>query len=99
MADEHGMLYCATDWFGMASFDIPNAVIALNDLSRFPLLTDRVQEGELAFLYLARLMVHPQGFAANPAFQWPGGVSDDGPSAQNSVSPRVKSPRKTMLDA
>jgi len=73
MADEHGMLYCATDWFGMASFDIPNAVIALNDLSRFPLLTDRVQEGELAFLYLARLMVHPQGFAANPAFQWPGG--------------------------
>jgi hypothetical protein len=70
MADDHQMLYCATDWFGMASFDIPNAVYALNDLSRFPFLTDRVQEGELAFLYLARLMVHPKGFGSDPAFQW-----------------------------
>jgi hypothetical protein len=75
MADEHGMLYCATDWTGMASADIPNAVIALNDLSRFPFLTDRVQQGELNFLYLARLMVHPQGFGANPAFQWGDGTS------------------------
>ena len=75
MADEHGMLYCATDWTGMASADVPNAVIALNDLSRFPLLTDRVQQGELNFLYLARLMVHPQGFSSNPAFQWSDGTS------------------------
>jgi len=70
MANEHGMLYCATDWTGMAGADVPNAVIALSDLSRFPFLTDRVQQGELNFLYLARLMVHPQGFGANPAFQW-----------------------------
>src|SRR4051794_37004919 len=70
MADEHEMLYCATDWTGMATSDVPNALIALNDLSRFPLLTDRVQQGELDFLYLARLMVHPQGFSADPAFQY-----------------------------
>jgi hypothetical protein len=70
MANDHEMLYCATDWTGMATADVPNAVIALNDLSRFPVLTDRVQQGELDFLYLARLMVHPQGFGANPAFQW-----------------------------
>jgi hypothetical protein len=70
MADQHGMLYCATDWTGMATADVPNALIALNDLSRFPFLTDRVQQGELNFLYLARLMVHPKGFSANPAFQW-----------------------------
>ena len=70
MASRFAMMYCATDWFGMASADVPNAVIALTDLSRFPLLTDRVQQGELDFLYLARLMVHPQGFAANPAFQY-----------------------------
>jgi hypothetical protein len=75
MADEHGMLYCATDWTGMATADVPNAVIALQDLSRFPLLTDRVQQGELNFLYLARLMVHPAGFSANPAFQWSDGTS------------------------
>jgi len=75
MTNEHDMLYCATDWTGMATADVPNAVIALNDLSRFPLLTDRVQQGELNFLYLARLMVHPQGFSANTAFQWADGTS------------------------
>ena len=73
MADKHGMMYCATDWTGMASADVPNAVVALHDLSRFPLLTDRVQQGELNFLYLARLMVHPKGFSANPAFQFSDG--------------------------
>ncbi|MBV9292892.1 MAG: hypothetical protein JO222_10630, partial [Frankiales bacterium] len=75
MADRHAMLYCATDWTGMASADVPNAVIALNDLSRFPILTDRVQQGELNFLYLARLLVHPQGFASAKAFQWADGRS------------------------
>jgi hypothetical protein len=73
MANDHAMVYCATDWTGMATADVPNAVVALNDLSRFPLLTDRVQQGELNFLYLARLMVHPHGFTANAAFQWPDG--------------------------
>jgi hypothetical protein len=75
MAQRFGMMYCATDWFGMASADIPNAVVALNDLSRFPMLTDRVQQGELDFLYLARLMVHPQGFGSNAAFQYADGAS------------------------
>src|SRR3954471_22202680 len=75
MTNDHGMLYCATDWTGMATADVPNAVIALNDLSRFPFLTDRVQQGELNFLYLARLMVHPQGFSSDAAFQWADGTS------------------------
>jgi hypothetical protein len=75
MAARFQMMYCATDWFGFASADIPNALIALQDLSRFPILTDRVQQGELDFLYLARLMVHPRGFGSNPAFQWPDGSS------------------------
>src|SRR3954463_5641299 len=75
MANNKGMLYCATDWTRMASADVPNAVIALTDFSRFPLLTDRVQQGELNFLYLARLMVHPQGFSKDPAFQWSDGTS------------------------
>src|SRR3954468_14720835 len=75
MTNDHGMLYCATDWTGMATADVPNAVIALNDLSRFPFLTDRVQQGELNFLYLARLMVHPQGFSSDKAFQWSDGTS------------------------
>src|SRR5205085_9656814 len=45
------------------------------DLSRFPVLTDRTQQGELGALYLARLMIHPKGFASNPAFQYPDGSS------------------------
>jgi len=75
MASRFNMMYCATDWFGMASADVPNAVIALNDLSRFPLLTDRVQQGELDFLFLARVMIHPKGFGSNPAFHFPDGTS------------------------
>ncbi len=75
MTGRFGMMYCATDWFGMATADVPNAVLALQDLSNFPFLTDRVQQGELDFLYLARLMVHPRGFASNAAFQWSDGQS------------------------
>ena len=35
-------------------------------------MADRLQQGVLDFLYLGRLMIHPQGFVSNPAFQ-PGG--------------------------
>ena len=49
--------------------DIPNVVTAITDLSRFNTMIDRVQEGMLAFLYLGRLMAHPEGLVTNPAFQ------------------------------
>jgi hypothetical protein len=75
MAGRFGMMYCATDWTGMATADVVNAAVALNDLSRFPSITDRVQQGELNFLFLARLMVHSKGFSASSAFQWPDGTS------------------------
>src|SRR4051794_30726000 len=75
MNGRFGMLYCATDWFGMATADVSNAVLALQDLSHFPYLTDRLQQGELNFLYLARLLIHARGFSSNPAFQWAGGES------------------------
>ena len=68
-ANEHNIVFCATDWDGMATRDVPNALTVLQDLSRFPTLIDHVQQGFLHFLYLGRLMVHPQGFAAQPAFQ------------------------------
>ncbi|HVA73311.1 MAG TPA: hypothetical protein VNF71_01935 [Acidimicrobiales bacterium] len=72
MAGRFGMMYCATDWFGFADADIPNAVLALSDLSNFSLLIDRTLQGELNFLYLQRLMIHPDGFASNGAFRYPG---------------------------
>ena len=69
LAQEHGFMPCATDWDGMATADVPNALSVLQDLSRFPALIDHVEQGYLWFLYLGRLMLHPDGFAANPAFQ------------------------------
>ncbi|HWA67826.1 MAG TPA: hypothetical protein VG899_15800 [Mycobacteriales bacterium] len=69
MADREGMLYCAVNWFGFADADVPNALLALTNLSLFPLLADRTEQGELNFLYLARLEISPKGFSASPAFQ------------------------------
>jgi hypothetical protein len=39
-----------------------------HDLSNFPKLADRVQQGMLNFLYLQRLMVNPKGFNSSPLF-------------------------------
>ncbi len=69
MAANHDMVYCATDWLGMADADLSTAFSILNDLSTFPKLADRVQEGVLGFLYLGRLMSSPDGLATDPAFQ------------------------------
>jgi hypothetical protein len=66
---EHGFLFCATDWNGMATRDVPNALTILQDLSRFPTLVDHVQQGYLGFLLLGRAMIHPDGFASHEAFQ------------------------------
>ena len=73
MSAEHDFTFCATDWSGMATEDVPNAISILKDFSGFPSLADRLQQGELNTLYLGRLLAHPQGFAANPSFQGPGG--------------------------
>ena len=52
----------------MAQQDVPvTAGVILPDLSNFALLADRVQQGMLNFLLLGRLMIHPQGLAADPA--------------------------------
>jgi hypothetical protein len=69
MANGHDFTFCATDWIGMASNDVPNAATALVDLSNFNTLVDRLQQGYLNFLYVGRAMLHANGFAANPAFQ------------------------------
>ena len=66
-------VYCATDWIGMSEQDVPNALAILTDLSSFHTLADRVQQGVLNTLFLARLMVHEDGLVSHPAFQAPGG--------------------------
>jgi hypothetical protein len=69
MAGEHNITFCATDWFGFAEQNVPNVLLILQDLSRFYSLVDETQQGFLNFLFLGRSMIHPNGFAANPAFQ------------------------------
>src|SRR3954451_3014970 len=72
---EHNFTFCATDWAGMATTDVPNVATILTDLSNFNTLADRVQQGMLNFLYLGRLMIHPDGLSTDPAFQDAGGKS------------------------
>jgi hypothetical protein len=50
--------------------DIGNVATILGDVSRFPTLVDRVQQGMLNFLYLGRAMIHPDGFNSDAAFQF-----------------------------
>jgi hypothetical protein len=68
MSQEHDFAFCATAWSGMSAEDIPNAVKLLGNLSNFASLTDRNQQGFLNQMYLGRLLIHPQGLTANPAF-------------------------------
>ena len=69
MIREHGFMYCATDWEGFATKDVGTVVTALGDMDRFPAVIDHTQQGELNFLHLARLMIHPQGLSSRPEFQ------------------------------
>ncbi len=69
MATEHNMVFCATDWWGLADGDTPFDITALQNLNHFPAVVDRLQQGVLNTLYLGRLMLNPQGLAANPAFR------------------------------
>ncbi len=72
LATNHNMTICATDWWGLASGDTPLAGRAVANLNLFPVVVDRLQQGVLNTLYLGRLMLNPQGFARNPAFQLAG---------------------------
>jgi hypothetical protein len=66
---DYNAMYCGTEWIGMSFGDIPQALAILADPSLFPSLADRSQQGYLNFMYLGRLMIHPDGFVANAAFQ------------------------------
>jgi hypothetical protein len=57
MGREHGFLFCATDWVGMSFEDVPNVLTLLQDLSGFPSLADRAQQGFVNFMYLGRWML------------------------------------------
>jgi hypothetical protein len=74
-ASEINAIYCGTDWIGMSEEDLGYAVEALSDINRFPAMVDRMQQGMVNFLYLARLMLHDDGLGSHEAFQTSGGDS------------------------
>lgn len=76
---------CAVDWWGMSTNDVHTVATIIADLSNFPSLADRAQQGFLNFMFLGRAMVHPSGFASHAAFRKDGGallVVDDGSGTQ-----------------
>lgn len=69
MAQTYGFLFCATSWIGLSSADVPFVAGVWSDLSAFPSVPDRLQQGFVNFLFLGRAMVAGGGFATHPAFQ------------------------------
>ncbi len=69
LATRYNMTFCATNWWGLARGDYPLAASAVSNLSMFPVLVDRLQQGVLNTLFLGRLMLNPKGLGTDPAFQ------------------------------
>ncbi len=70
MGEEHNIVYCATDWIGMAHEDLETTIgVIIPDLSNFNMLVDRTQQGWLDAMYLGRAMVNPKGFGSDAAFR------------------------------
>ena len=69
MSNEHNFVFCATPWAGFAAEDVVHIISVLSDFSAFNTVADRMQQGFLNMLYLGRAMIHPDGLAAQAAFQ------------------------------
>lgn len=69
VAQNHNYVVCGTALIGMAEEDTGNAVASLIDPGNFSTLVDRLLQGHLNTLFLGRLMTHPEGFTAHPAFR------------------------------
>ncbi len=66
--------FCGTWWIGMSEEDIGPVLAALADMSKFRTLPDRLQQSMVDFMFLGRLMLRPDGFSSDPAFQGPAGT-------------------------
>jgi hypothetical protein len=72
LAVQHNMVFCSTDFWGLAAGDTPNDAAALTNVNLFPAVVDRLQQGALNTLFLGRLMLNPGGLASSPVFQQAG---------------------------
>jgi hypothetical protein len=69
LASQYDMVFCSTDFWGLAQGDVPADATALANLNLIEPLMDRLQQGALNSLFLGRLMLNPKGLASSPAFQ------------------------------
>jgi len=67
--------WCAVDWAGFSDLDLSSVGASLADMSNFPKMVDRMQQGFVNFLYLQRLLIHPNGISQAAQLQ----VDPDGP--------------------
>lgn len=73
-ANSEHFVFCATNEIGMSSQDVGTAIQIFQNISLFPTVPDRLQQGLLDELFLGRLMTSAAGFDSNPAFR--GGSGD-----------------------
>ncbi len=72
LSQGYDILQCATDEIGMAESDGGVVEEALANVSKFPALPDRLQQGMLDELYLGRILISSTGFSTAPAFHQDG---------------------------
>ncbi len=72
LSQNYKIVQCATDEIGMAESDVPTVIAALQNVSEFPAIPDRLQQGLLDELYLGRAMISATGFTTTPAFHQDG---------------------------
>ncbi|MET0557770.1 MAG: hypothetical protein ABW065_03745 [Solirubrobacterales bacterium] len=77
LSQGHDIVQCATDEIGMSESDLPVVVGALQNISAFPAIPDRLQQGLLDELYLGRALISPTGFSTDPAFNQDGTVATE----------------------
>jgi len=72
LAHQQGFTVCGTYWSGLSAAnggeDTVQAAGAIQDLSKFGAIADRLQQGMLNSLFLGRAMVAADGFRSHPAF-------------------------------
>jgi len=72
LSEAHKIVQCATNEIGMAEADTPIVVASLENVSNFPTVPDRLQQGLLDELFLGRAMISSTGFTTNAAFHQDG---------------------------
>ena len=91
-----GFTICGTDEIGMSTGDAVTVVGALMNLTKFPQVADRLQQGLLNELFLGRLMIHPDGLVSKAAFRIDSGLPD--PSDVPGGDPDAVVPGNSTLD-